>query len=78
MQTSAVISFKGQLVIPAELRKKYGLQAGMRVLFSEQDGKLTLEPADFDPFLNLRGALKGASLVRRERCPALHRRPARM
>jgi AbrB family looped-hinge helix DNA binding protein len=64
MQASAVIGFKGQVVIPARLRKKYGLRVGRRVVFSEQGGKLTLEPANFGAFLDLCGVLKGASLVR--------------
>jgi AbrB family looped-hinge helix DNA binding protein len=64
MPTSAVISYKGQVVIPAELRKKYGLRAGVRVVFFEHDGKLTLEPSNFESVLALCGALRGTSLVR--------------
>jgi len=56
MRSSAVVSSKGQLVIPAELRKKYGLKEGVRVVFEEDgNGRLALQPSSFDEVYALRG-----------------------
>ena len=57
MAQMATISSKGQLVIPAELRAKYNLKPRTKVIFGEQDGKLTLESTALDDVLALRGCL---------------------
>jgi AbrB family looped-hinge helix DNA binding protein len=38
------ISVKGQVVIPARLRKKYGLKTGERVVFIEEDNYVIIKP----------------------------------
>ena len=43
METS-VLTFKGQLLIPKRLRKKYGIEAGMKVIFEEAEGALLIRP----------------------------------
>jgi AbrB family looped-hinge helix DNA binding protein len=43
METSRV-STKGQIVIPARLRKKYGFKAGEKVTFIEDDKYVILKP----------------------------------
>jgi AbrB family looped-hinge helix DNA binding protein len=53
----ATISSKGQLVIPAELRKKYRLKGGTKVAVDERDGKIILTPNPYDELLALRGCL---------------------
>jgi AbrB family looped-hinge helix DNA binding protein len=53
----ATISSKGQLVIPAALRKKYKLKGGTRVSVGERDGQITLTPNPYDALLALRGCL---------------------
>lgn len=45
MRVSSIISSKGQIVIPANLRKRYGLNEGTTVVFQEDRGRLVLEPA---------------------------------
>ena len=55
MAHMATISSKGQLVIPAALRKKYRLKAGARVSVSEVDGEIRIIPNPFDEILALRG-----------------------
>lgn len=40
----SIISVKGQVVIPARLRKKYGLKAGERVVFIEEDNYVIIKP----------------------------------
>jgi AbrB family looped-hinge helix DNA binding protein len=42
---SATFTSKGQLVIPAKLRRKHGIEAGTRVKFLEDDfGRIILQP----------------------------------
>ena len=62
MVTTAVISSKGQIVIPAALRRKYRLKEGTVVAFREEDGHLVLEPDPFAAVLALQGAFKGHNL----------------
>ena len=57
MRLSAVISSKGQIVIPAALRKKYLLKEGMTISFREEKGRLVIEPDPFSALQALRGTL---------------------
>jgi AbrB family looped-hinge helix DNA binding protein len=41
---SAYVTSKGQLVVPARLRRKYGIKAGTRVRFVERDREIVLQP----------------------------------
>jgi len=41
-----VISSKGQVVIPAELRERLGLQKGARAMWGEEKGRLVLTPIE--------------------------------
>jgi AbrB family looped-hinge helix DNA binding protein len=43
MKTASVTS-KGQLVIPARLRRKYGIEPGTKVLFVERDHEILIQP----------------------------------
>ena len=43
MDTSQVTS-KGQLVVPARLRRKYGIKPGTRIRFVERDHEIALQP----------------------------------
>jgi len=57
MQTTVTV--KGQIVIPAPLRHKYGIKKGTKVRVYEEAGKIVLEPLDLDRLLGrLRGLLK--------------------
>lgn len=49
---------KGQIVIPAKLRKKYGIKAGTTVHVEEDNGKIVLKPITAEYIRNLRGCLK--------------------
>ena len=58
---TATVTTKGQLVIPARLRKKYSIRKGTQVAFFEEDHRLVLQPVT-DAFINsLRGSLKRKS-----------------
>ena len=55
----ATVSGKGWVVIPKEIRDKYGLRKGDRVLFVDYGGVIALVPASEDPVRESRGFLKG-------------------
>ena len=55
------ISAKGWVVIPVEMRKKYGLTAGASVTIVDYGGVLALIPLFSDPIQQARGMLAGAS-----------------
>ncbi len=62
MRSTAVISSKGQIVIPAELRRKYRLNEVVAVSFHEEHGRLILEPNHFSAVYALQGAFRKYSL----------------
>lgn len=41
---SAYMTSKGQVVIPARLRRKYGLKEGTRLNFAEEEGRFVVQP----------------------------------
>lgn len=43
MDTS-VVTTKGQVVIPAKLRKKYGIKIGTKIQFEEENGEIIMLP----------------------------------
>jgi AbrB family looped-hinge helix DNA binding protein len=57
MGQMATVSSKGQIVIPAALRKKLKIVGGTRVAVREKDGEITLTPNPYDALLALRGCL---------------------
>jgi AbrB family looped-hinge helix DNA binding protein len=57
MAQMATVSSKGQIVIPAPIRKKLRIKGGTQVAVSEKDGEITLTPNPYDELLALRGCL---------------------
>ncbi len=57
MRSSSVVSSKGQILIPANLRKRYGLKEGTTVVFQEDRGRLILEPSNYAAIYALQGSL---------------------
>ena len=57
------MSERGQIVIPAPLRRKLGLAAGQRVELVEAEGALLLRPLQESPLAGARGRMRGAKLV---------------
>ena len=53
-----VISSKGQVVIPAELREEYGLDKGTPATWTEEKGRLVLTPMTERRIREIRGSLK--------------------
>lgn len=62
MANSAVMSSKGQLVIPAKLRVELGLKPGVRVVMRKQGRGLHIEPSNYEAVLALRGKYAGLPL----------------
>ena len=54
-----IVSEKGWVVIPAELRRKYGIAPGDEVVFVDYGGVLSILPAMADPIRGARGMLAG-------------------
>lgn len=63
METS-VVTVKGQIVIPAKLRKKAGIRKGTRVFLEEKDGDIIVHPATPEFYDRTYGVLKGGGLVK--------------
>lgn len=74
---SSVVTIKGQVVIPAKLRHKYGIERGTLLHFYEKEGEIRMTPlthVSVDKnfgFLRTKGALRKALLhekrIERER-----------
>ncbi len=56
----ATLTSKGQVTIPAEVRKAMGLVAGERVVFTQLDDGTTVMRAKTRAILELEGLLKDA------------------
>ena len=57
-ELSGTFTSKGQLVIPAELRRKHGIEAGTRVKFLEDGfGRIVLQPVTEDYIDRVMGCL---------------------
>lgn len=41
---SAYVTLKGQVVVPARLRRKFGIKPGTRLNFSEEKGRIVVQP----------------------------------
>ncbi len=52
------ISPKGQIVIPAALRRKYHIHQGMRMAVSDGDGQIIIKPVPDNPIEAASGFLK--------------------
>lgn len=57
--TNVTVSAKGWVVIPAELRKKYGIKPGSKLQFVDYGGALELIPIPENPIEAAAGMLKG-------------------
>jgi AbrB family looped-hinge helix DNA binding protein len=65
MNTSK-LSEKGWVVIPQELRKRYGLKKGDQLHIIDYGGVISLVPASEDPIKNSLGMLKGKTSLIKE------------
>ena len=56
---TSVVTTKGQLVIPARLRRRFGIKKGTVIAFAEDDGRIIVQPVTREFIRGLRGSLKG-------------------
>ena len=62
MSYTATISSKGQVVIPAKLRKRFGFKEGRKIVFSVEKNKLVISSADWAAVEALYGKYAGFPL----------------
>lgn len=55
---SAYVTSKGQLVVPARLRRKFGIKAGTRLSFTEDNGRIVMQPVTKEYISSFRGIFK--------------------
>lgn len=60
----SVVTIKGQIVIPARLRKKVGIKKGTRVFLEERGGDIIIHPATAEFYERTFGILKGGDLTK--------------
>jgi AbrB family looped-hinge helix DNA binding protein len=61
MDTYATV--KGQIVIPAALRRKYGIKAGTKIIVCDNDEEIILRPVTEQYLRKLQGSLKGTEAL---------------
>ena len=57
METYATV--KGQIVIPATLRRKYGIKNGTKIIVTDIGDAIVLKPVTEQYLKSLQGSLKG-------------------
>lgn len=62
METYSTV--KGQIVIPASLRRKYGIKNGTKLIITDNGDSITLKPVTEQYLKNLQGSLRGKGGVK--------------
>jgi AbrB family looped-hinge helix DNA binding protein len=62
METYATV--KGQIVIPAALRRKYGIKNGTKIIVTDVGDAILLKPVTEQYVKTLQGSLKGKGLLK--------------
>jgi AbrB family looped-hinge helix DNA binding protein len=65
MEESTMTS-KGQIVIPAKLRRRYGLKPGTKVYFIERDEEILFQPVTKEYLKSVHGMLTSATSATEE------------
>ena len=55
---------KGQIVIPAALRRKYGIKKGTKIIVTDNGDSISLKPVTEQYLINLQGSLKGKGMLK--------------
>lgn len=63
---TARVTTKGQLVVPARLRRKYGIKPGTEVNFIERDDQILFQPVTKEYIRSVRGMLRSSDDVASE------------
>ena len=62
METAATV--KGQVVIPAKIRRRLQIKKGTKFHIEERKGEIILRPLNKEYFQKMSGRLKGGGLVK--------------
>ncbi|MEW6041156.1 MAG: AbrB/MazE/SpoVT family DNA-binding domain-containing protein [Elusimicrobiota bacterium] len=54
---TTIVTTKGQIVIPAKLRRRFNIKKGIKLFLEEQEDSLVLRPATPEYFNKLAGVL---------------------
>jgi len=65
MEESTITS-KGQIVVPARLRRRYGLKPGTKVYFIERDKEIVFQPVTKENLKNVHGMLTSETSATKE------------
>lgn len=74
----STVTERGQTAIPAALRRRYGLQPHMKLVWVDTGGGIRVVPVPRDPIRQFRGMFKGLGLTERllkDRREELEREP---
>jgi len=63
---AAYVTSKGQLVIPARIRRKLGIKPGTKVCFVEREGEIIFQPVTKEYIRSVCGMLKSPTSVTQE------------
>ena len=63
---AAYVTTKGQLVIPARIRRKLGIKPGTKVCFVERGGEIIFQPVTKEYIRSVCGMLKSTTSVTQE------------
>jgi len=55
---SSTVTSKGQLVVPARLRRRFGIKPGTAIRFVERDGEILFQPVTREFIRGLQGSLR--------------------
>jgi AbrB family looped-hinge helix DNA binding protein len=58
------VTVKGQIVIPAALRRKYGIKNGTKIIVTDTGDAILLKPMTEQYLRNLQGSLKGTGALK--------------
>jgi AbrB family looped-hinge helix DNA binding protein len=58
------VNNRGQIVIPIEMRKKYGIKAGTQIAFIDEGEYIRLQPLTPEYVHSLRGKYRGKGLLK--------------
>lgn len=63
---AAYVTSKGQLVVPAKLRRKYGIKPGTKIFFVEEGDQILFQPVTREFIRSVCGMLESATSVAEE------------
>ena len=66
LSESSTVTSKGQLVVPARIRRRFGIKPGTSIRFIERNGEILFQPITKEFIRSVCGMLESATSVTRE------------